>query len=102
MMIRFEKLSNSVLAPALASMSPGRLTDSREGRVSASNAPPAPNQSPRNVSPTFQPASASFKRSYVAQALIDVGAVLFGLVFIGLWLASVGFSVVVLLLLLGS
>ncbi|UGA46642.1 hypothetical protein HU230_0011615 [Bradyrhizobium quebecense] len=56
----------------------------------------------RNVSPTFQPTSASFKRGNAAQALIDVGAVLFGLLFVGTWLASIALNVVALLLVLGS
>jgi|GEM_PF-2706953 len=51
----------------------------------------------RNVSPTFQPASAPFKRGYLAQALIDVGAVLFGLFFFVLGGGSVGSAVLILL-----
>ncbi|WP_342711531.1 hypothetical protein AAFG13_06725 [Bradyrhizobium sp. B124] len=56
----------------------------------------------RNVSPTFQPAGAPFKRSYLAQALIDVGAVLFGLLFVGTWLASLALNIIALFLVLGS
>ncbi|MHC2462095.1 hypothetical protein [Bradyrhizobium embrapense] len=52
----------------------------------------------RNVLPTFQAAGASFKRGYVAQALIDVGAVLF----VSTWLASIAPSVFALFLVLGS
>ncbi|MBR1206594.1 MULTISPECIES: hypothetical protein [unclassified Bradyrhizobium] len=55
----------------------------------------------RNVSPTFQATGAPLKRGYVAQALIDVGAVLFGLLFIGTRLASIALNIFALFLVLG-
>lgn len=48
--------------------------------------------------PRYQAGRPGFKHGCIAQALIDIGAVLFGLFCIACWVASVGFSVSLLVI----
>ena len=105
MMVRFSPASefsdNPVLA-ASASMSPGRSTVSREGRGSASNAPPAPN--PVRSMKRFSIASkrfliaarSAFESGKLAQSLFDVFALSFVALFVALIVGAVGWSFFIL------
>jgi len=83
---------NSVLAAALASMSPGRLTVSREGRVSASYAPPSPN----SLSRFLIAVCSSLKGFDLKQTAIDVLAVSFAFLFVSVCAASIVISFFIL------